>query len=261
MAKLPEWLTSALSKVLSPVVLKYSDGKYFAQYPEHEDYPGCNLSVPFDTFDEAYNSVRGNAGYSVSFDESLPEKENEWLPGLIGIKTGNSCERTYISSTDWNSLSILENAYSSWIDFATNRYPAAPHNFIDAYYFIDGHPALWTREKPSGESMNFDNWRTSGHAMRLWSAPFVSKESPTGIYFQLEAGPHVAPDYTYTSHDLRLDVSGTSYEDAIIQLAAKIDKFYDIDGTERPNVEHEPSGLELLLIERLAASKNLANND
>jgi hypothetical protein len=48
-----------------------------------------------------------------------------------------------------------------------------------------------------------------------------------------------------------LDIYAQTFEEAVVLLAQKVDKFFDIDGTERPDVEYEKSEIEKTLEERV----------
>lgn len=262
MANLPEWLNTLIPEITLPVVLKFSNDKYYAHYPEGQSYPDSTLSKPFDSFDEAYNSVSVESGFGVTFDSSLPENEHLLFDGLITVPDDSGNSRAYISSTEQSHLEILENAYNKWLTTVADEYLKHPSSFLKAYYFVDNHPCFWTRTMHPKENGWHDSWITSGHAQRLSQFVGYSEESPTGVSFNIEAGPHISPEYVHHSHDLRLEVYGHSYEDAIVKLAAKIHKFYNLDGTAREDVEYEPSPLEKLLVERLEASNSRrAQND
>lgn len=260
MANLPEWLDALIPELTLPVNLKYADGKYYAHYPEGKDYPTSAISNPFNTFPEVYESVKIESGYAVVFDESLPEMKDLLIDGLITIDSGDGWGRLFISSTEANSLNILENFYSSWITFAENEYLQHTDDFLCSYYFVDRHPAFWTRDKAYAEKAKgkvgwHDHWTTTGHTKRINHSVVFSENSPTRVSFNVETGPHISPEYVMHSCDLRLEVYGESYEEAIIKLAEKIHKFYNLDGSARENVEYEKSPLEKLLIERLASSR------
>lgn len=256
MAHLPEWLDALIPELTLPVKLKYVDGKYYAHYPDGKEYPDYTLSEPFDSFEESYDSVKGESGLTVTFDDSLPETIDLLFNGLITQNAGNGRSRAFISSTEADSLHLLEDSYKSWMKFAENEYLQHTDDFLCAYYFVDRHPCFWTRDQVKSNRPGWDdNWRTYGYTQRIDHSVRFNADSSTRVTISFETGPHHAPDYRIHSCDLRLETYGESYEDAMIKLAAKIHKFYNLDGSPRENVEYEKSPLEKLLLERLAADR------
>lgn len=247
--ELPKWLKELLPEPALPAAIKFRDGEYFVHYPENGEYPESAISGSFESIVEAYESINTRETDPI-FDPSLPElKDRHNRSGMISVKSdlGSGFSRVLISSTENDHLNILRYNYDQWQNSAP-QYLANPDDFLMAYYFLDGHPCFWTRELTSqGEHRDPFSWKMSGHAMNLWSMPQLSKENSTGVTFMMEAGSHIAPAYTSKYHDLRLDVYGNSYEDAIIKTAALVHKFFDLEGNERENVEYEKSQLEVEL--------------
>lgn len=254
--ELPAWLTNLLPEPALPAAIKFSEGKYFVHYPENGEYPESAISGPFENIVKAYESINTRETDPI-FDESLPELEDSRnRGGMIWVKSdlGSGFTRSLISSTEDDHLNILRYHWDQW-QKSTPEYFANPDDFLMAYYFLDGHPCFWTRELTSqGEHRDPFSWKMSGHAMNLWSMPQLSKENSTGVTFMMEAGSHIAPSYTSHYHDLRLDVYGTSYEDAIIKTAALVHKFFDLEGNERENVDYVKSQLEVDLEDSLERS-------
>lgn len=253
---LPKWLNDLLPEPALPAVIKYSEGKYFVDYPEDVEYPESKRSELFDNIVAAYESVNIRVIDPI-FDESLPElKDSDNDKGMVFAESelGPGFAAMLISSTEDDSLKILKYSYINWRNTA-EEYLAHTDDFLMSYYFLDGHPCFWTRKLDnSGNPRDPFDWNTSGHAMNLWSSPSFSKKNSTGVSFEMEAGAHLAPNYTTHGRDFRMDVYGTSYEDAIIQTAARIHKFFDLEGNERENIDYEKSQLELELEARLERS-------
>jgi hypothetical protein len=259
--ELPAWLTDILPEPALPAIIKYHDENYFVHYPENGEYPESKISEAFKTIVEAYDSIKIREIDPI-FDDSLPElKDKDNRHGMISVESdiGSGFMRALISSTEDDHLKILQYHYSGWRE-SVDEYLNHPDDFLIAYYFLDGHPCFWTRElNSSNEVRDPFAWKTSGHAMSLWAMPQFSEKNSTGVTFMMEAGSHIAPAYTSKYHDLRLDVYGTSYEDAIIKTAALVHKFFDLEGNERENVEYEKSQLEVdLTISLIAANEAMA---
>jgi hypothetical protein len=253
---LPAWLKELLPEPALPAAIKCSEGKYYVHYPENGEYPESAISGPFENIIEAYESINVRETDPI-FDESLPELQDPHnRGGMIWVESdlGPSFSRSLISSTEDDHLRILQYHYNGWRE-SVPEYFAKPDDFLMAYYFLDGHPCFWTRQLTnSGEVRDPFGWKMSGHAMELWSMPQISKTNPTGVSFMMEAGAHLKPDYITHGRDFRMDVYGESYEDAIIQTAALIHKFFDLEGNERENVDYVKSQLEVDLEDALARS-------
>lgn len=103
-----------------------------------------------------------------------------------------------------------------------------------AWYFIDGHPALWTRAKAEGRAARL--WETIGYANTLTVMPV---HTDNGVKVMIEGGEHDLDDDPYTpagtTHVLneRLTVEEDSWEEAILAFAAKLDTLFDETGTPR----------------------------
>lgn len=254
--ELPKWLKDLLPEPALPAVIKYSEGKYFVDYPEDGEYPESKRSEPFDNIVAAYESVNIRVIDPI-FDESLPELEDpDNREGMVWTESelGPGFATMLISSTEDDHLKILKYSYINWRNTA-KEYLAHTDDFLMSYYFLDGHPCFWTRKLDnSGNPRDPFDWNTSGHAMNLWSSPNFSEKNSTGVSFAMEAGAHLAPNYITHGRDFRMDVYGESYEDAIIKTAALIHKFFDLEGNERENVDYVKSQLEVDLEDALARS-------
>ena len=83
----------------------------------------------------------------------------------------------------------------------------------------------------------------------------------------LETGSHLnkvedgGKLYQEHYHDYRLDVWANTFEQAFIKLAAKVYKFFDHQGVERPNVPHIKPAWVLELDERIAEFKKWKNEE
>lgn len=111
------------------------------------------------------------------------------------------------------------------------NYKEDPTNFVDAYQFIQSHPAFWWRDEvdPNAE------WHTNNYTNRVWTEALGASDA---YQWALEAGRSVEGDHTHHYHDLRLDVYGIPLENAYIKLAAIVIQVFKDDGTERENIEH-----------------------
>lgn len=252
--ELPAWLREWVPEPRELLSLDYADGVYSIA---GRDFP---------TLDGAYDwACSENLNFDIS--PSIPGEENGWVFGPVERALGG---RLYFSSTDQDKMMLLQYAYQEFLQ-AAEGYLANPTDFLRSYRFLDHHPAFWVREdrprRGQREELNPTwDWKTGGHAMALWQCPMAlgpqdSEEQrahyPLGYSWAMEAGGHVLPGLQHHYHDLRLDVYGTSLEDAHTQLAALVHKFFNLDGTEREGVEYEKSELELTLEARMNSLQEL----
>jgi hypothetical protein len=144
-----------------------------------------------------------------------------------------------LGTTDEDRLAILVSDYQESQEYA-QQYSQKPEDFLSSYLFLDHHPAFWVRT-PTLPWF----WTTQGHCGGFYQC--VSANGQSKIRFELEAGPHVVDDpeygvepeaFTHHSHDYRLDSLGSSFEEAIVQLASLVHKFYLPDGAEREDMGH-----------------------
>lgn len=204
-----------------------------------------------ENVEEAYDfSARlGDTIFSGNYAHVDERWDEDRLSGSLSIpkrsKSGKiTSYRLLISHTSTDSR-ILQ--YRSYLGFLQNAlaYLKNPTDFMLAWNFLDHHPFAWYRwnkERP-------DDWATEGLISKMWLQPTYDKEG--NILFMMEAGAAVEPERTSHYHDPRLDVYAPSFNDAIIEMAALVHKFFHLDGSERENVEYEKSELELTLEERM----------
>ena len=224
--QLPDWLESNLPPVRPVEYIYYRDGAFYFR------------NWPYATFAEAYDEVPNDA--NMDFDQSVKDKMGWSDDDLFFTEEGNN--RLFIAFTNQDHREVVEENFANSLA-AIREWRENKDDFKASYCMLDDHPAFWTRHKAEP---TYD-WSNRGNVSdKFWFAP-----STSGM--MMECGAHIAPDYTDTYHDLRLDTYGTSFEDCIIQTAALVDKFFHSDGTERGGAEYEKSELELLLEERMQA--------
>lgn len=178
----------------------------------------------------------------IIFSGDYNHVDHRWDKGLGSLFVpieGSKNSRMLISHTDSDSISL---DYMSYIYFlkTAREYLQNPNDFLTAWYFVDTHPFAWHIH----EAGSYD-WAQKGHVSKVWLQPSLNKENT--VTFMLETGAAIDPDRTNHYHDLRLDIYAPTYNDSIIKLAAKIHKFFYLDGVERENIEYQKSALELEL--------------
>lgn len=151
-----------------------------------------------------------------------------------------------IGPVDTRSLDFAH--YYTWLQEA-RYWIENKDDFLAAYHFLAGHPAFWKRPRPDDYP---NEWSTDGGVSTIWSYP--QRRENGSICMMMETGSMMPPMRNHRYHDLRLDTYEDTYELGIIATAKKVHKFFDLDGSERPDVEYKKSKLELELEERMAES-------
>jgi hypothetical protein len=232
MTELPQWLTNLLPPPKDHVLLSKSADTWIVN---DNDIYSSSIKT-FSTLAEAHSYLRNN-NLDFEIDENIEGEDSLFL------SYPSERSRLYtlvLGSSDKNRLMRLQSDFKDSLDAAT-AYLADPLNFLSAYYFVDQHPAFWTYD-PDHPWF----WTTSGYCAKLYQCPYSADDG--SLVFELEAGSHVestediegAPRaFTYHYHDYRLDAVGNSFEEAIVDLASLVHKFFSAEGIERENVDHE----------------------
>lgn len=156
----------------------------------------------------------------IIFGESIAS-----VPGL-SVRGGMAIDEGGYMTIEW--LDPRERAaieYWSFLETAKD-YIAEPKSFVKSYAFLDNHPAFWHLHR-HGEL----DWIFDGFASKFYTMVFPTDKYETGVMVGFEAGG-TAPGHILHYHDLRLDTYAGSFEDAYVQLAAKVHEHFDLDGTD-----------------------------
>jgi len=225
MTTLPEWLLKELPEIKEPSTLSYENGEYIALSPN-------GLKKTFNTIDEAYDYAQKEWNSEVELDKSLPEYHENSLH--VWGKRSNHGVRILISSSDKKKLKELEEDYEEFLKLAEEYY-SNPEDFNIVYRFVDCHPAFWNRHSKEHPWL----WSTEGHCAlhngKLTLEPVFEQGKHSWF---IETGSHVETDYNTRYHDYRLDSKGETVEEAFVNLAKLIDKFYNLDGSDKGDVPH-----------------------
>lgn len=222
--QLPQWLQELLPEPATPQLLSVTkDARLELIQPD-------GSSRVFDSLEEAYRASR-----EIDLDLKVAEtvakregKEDSFLLRFVSDIDGYST--LVLSYTDQDRLNALKRGYADFLENAQN-YAAAPENFVNAWRFIDTHPAFWTAYDLKNKPLY---WVQEGHTNRLRLS--VYRQDSVALV-ELETGSHVAPEYTEHYGDWRLEVAAESYELAIIELARRVALVHNLDGTDVENSE------------------------
>lgn len=234
--RLPEWLQKELPDPSAPATISYD--KDTSTYVLVDD---DGTSRSFDNLEKAYDAER--SAVDVVISEDVPESDDY---GFITVPTHDrhhSVRMLFSRSDDDRVLSLVQE-YEAFLQVAS-EYRDDSENFAKAYSFVSAHPAFWTRGRGLGNERAFD-WTTYDFNIPHFEVALHDNGSHSWF---IESGAHVPPDYTEHYHDLRLDVYGETPEACVLELAKKLDKFFNDDGSEKENVEYEKSPLEIKLDE------------
>lgn len=224
---LPEWLTAELPEPRPTVTISWSDGQFHVT-----GHPN-----PYPTIIEAYDTVK-EADTAIIFDKSVNGHGGKLYHHIFFCKAekGKKSARLLISFTDEKHLDILQSDYDEWMK-RHQRYEKDPKSWVKAYNWLQHHPLFWHRMKNEKTYHWVTDDGLKSNSVFIWK-----RNGKPEVH--MEHGGHVETDYTTFYHDLKLDTRAKNFEKAYIKLAKLVNKFYNPDGTEKPNVPHKKSYLE-----------------
>jgi len=240
-----------------------------ARYPD-----GTTEDLPADIA-RAYEVVSDRVGTNITFSKGVLKRHSYGRPFLGGslgcaVEDQPGYTQLLLSFTDAQHIRLLKDAWTDFLEL-DRRWREDP-TFYRSYAWLSSHPAFWTRQvgtlRPGDADWSDESlwsWETDGYVPEVSVYP-----GPPGTgkaVVALEAGAHVPEsehwdratktkyviEGSYTEHyaDFRLEVSAGTYEKAIRKLARRVDRYYDVDGSERPGVHHKLTKLEKTLRRRL----------
>ena len=232
----PSWMVSLMPDVRTPCVLSYNGEKYVVAAPD-------GIVSLFDSCRDAYKTCSDN----VIVDTNVPEY-GPFGVFLINDEGPRSNSKVMLfPSNDQDRVEDIRLIYKDFLTLA-ERYKTDSSNFMKSYNFVINHPAFWFK-KDAEPSF----WWEHSYSQKVWMEPTTDDNG--NIVWMLEAGSRVLPGAHSHYHDMRLDVYAPTVEDGYVQLAALVHKFFHLDGTERENVDYEPSEDEVALREAIAEHK------
>lgn len=224
---LPKWLQAELPIPSIPAKISYHEDTHTYVL---EDDDGSSRS--FDNFKEAYDANRMSSDLVIS--DNVPESDDY---GFVYVPVYENTNRLLFSHSDETRLQLLIWRYEAFLKAAL-KYRKDPRNFSKAYNFIIFHPAFWTKRILRDTERNEKTfyWQTSRFNTPFFEVFISSDDSYTWF---IESGPHISPEYTQRSHDFRLDVYGRTPEECVFELAEKLEKLFNDDGSEKAELEEE----------------------
>jgi hypothetical protein len=233
--EMPEFRT--FDEVDPTSFLKYSEeDKVF-----YSDETTLESEKPYDI----YKELKENGFDVIVHQSALDSGQIGGREGMWSVESERKGFRTtMIGPVDTRALDFAH--FYQWLKEA-REWIENQDDFMAAYGFLQGHPAFWKRSRPE-EYPN--QWSTDEGVSTIWSYPSYRKDG--SIVMMMETGSMVSPERSRRYHDLRLDTYEDTYEKGIIATAKKVHKFFELDGSERSDVDYQKSELEITLDKRLA---------
>lgn len=241
---LPAFYTFDEPKSVFKIHVKHVEDKNFiitVVVPDGESVDDTTFSDLEDAYDYVSKNYSGNIQFTGDIEALTGSDDNFFVS--VPSKTNPKFFRLLLGRGEDESVWLAKSKYFDFLK-RSNRYVSNPNDFRTSFRWLDTHPIFWFRY-----SADSNDWQDNGAIGKMWIEVTADKQGNTVI--MLEHGSAVEPARTTHYHDLRLDVYAPTYEKAIIELAALVHKFFDVDGSERTDVEYEKSELELMLEDKL----------
>ncbi|MDR0782463.1 MAG: hypothetical protein LBE83_01720 [Propionibacteriaceae bacterium] len=277
----PAWLDVVLPETKPAIRIKL--GPQLGEAPrglvaQHPD--GSTSPLPQE-IERGYDMVGGD-GADVTFSKGVRKRYSHkrgisaMRSVFVPVDDGTGNMRMLLSFTDADRVRVLESAWAQFLEF--DRCWRRNPTFYNAFQWLGCHPVFWTRSvghtRPGDEHWQdsmFWLWQTDGYVPEV-----TVYDDRAGTVVALEAGAHVhqcehwdhnekiryliGDVYTEHYHDLRLDVHAKTYEKAVRKLARRVDKFFEVDGSEKTGVSYAKSKLEKKL-DKIVAEGRLRQAD
>lgn len=220
--RLPQWLLDALPPHLPFTVISYADGQF------HVSHDGA----VFGDIVEAYDHISAEReAYQIHLDPSVHGKGG-CLTEIGFIETsdnhdGSDTLRVLPTMSSQEIVEDLRDDYAVFITELTPAYKENPNDFLKAHRWLSYHPAFWVKGRKEKDFF----WDTTNGllGMKVRVTQSVSTGAPL---VELLHGRHEEKEgYTTYSSDPRINAHGSTYEEAIIEMASLVYGTYRLDGT------------------------------
>lgn len=237
---LPQWLNELLPEDRPVKELHVYDESQHVIYSD-------GTQREFADLEEVHNDgYEPDADTRVFNHRTKAKDESEGLFGTVNhvsYRLPNGFYGMVFSHTDADRRKRLEDNYAEALERIA-AYRESPQDFLLAWQMIDKHPGFWTLAVDYSENPWF--WETEGYCSKL--RQYVYRNDDGKVIVSLEAGGHVptrqnfdtgVDDVDYRGHygDWRLEVGAASFEDAILELAARVVICFNDDGSDRADAE------------------------
>lgn len=197
----------------------------------------------FQDFVSAYDYVSRDLGGRAVFDtEEIVKSNPTRYRGFMRTIVDNESNRLCLAYGANYALEDLEHSLEYFIQAVAKRYTKQPKDFYTSYMFLSYHPLFWSLFGDINKN-GILFWQTDEGLERMWHTVYKQKKSGKTLHL-LEHGEYLEEEIEFegqtlkvparhSSHDINLDVVAKSYEKAIIKLAGRVNKFYDLTGSPR----------------------------
>lgn len=218
---IPDWLSKALGDFSESSILWTDSKSYIVSHKGEKD-------KIYDDLVDAYDSTDVHA---LILDASLTGKND-----FFTRRTDDGFYRMFSGFTDDETAWDLECAFFGFADTIYPRYLNNPDSFVASYDFLSKHPAFWIRER-AYESISKQHWITESLLSRHSIVPEEVGNTLQPV-FRVELGGSASPEHTTTYFDEELSLKAPSYEQAVIEAAAMIEKYFWVTGEIRLELEN-----------------------
>lgn len=200
----------------------------------------------FSSFEEVYDHIENKLNGLPYFDaDEVKKSEPKKFTAMSHLLVDKASRRMFLARGD-EELWSLSYAYD-FFKKLYKKYLKNKKDFYNAYQFLTHHPVFWSLNgELKQKGMLF--WETNAGLDKMWHT--IYKDKNNVLVHLLEHGPFMDSDEKFEgeivaapcripSHDIRLDVIGLTYEEAIVRLAKRVNKFYSSNGQDRENLEKD----------------------
>jgi hypothetical protein len=197
----------------------------------------------FDDFSKAYSAAHNHKNSSLTFFKSKeiamsdPERYQDFGTSILDTKT----RRMFVSYDEEQTLKELLDDFLFFKTIAKG-YRKDKKNFYRAYNFLTYHPLFWKIEGDINRHGSL-TWNINEGLEDAWHTVYKGKNRK--VVHLLEIGEYLSEEIEYYNgetilipsriprHDAILDSVGSTYEEVIIRLAGRVNKFYNSSGILR----------------------------
>lgn len=233
---LPEWMRPLFPAFTGTQMFSYDTAKkkYVVTFSDNDEVR------EYDSMKEAYYDKGYDYLYK-SFDKTLPEyqdKESHFFEQsdddiyiLLGERE-NGSSPVFVASKDTTYVDTIREALEDFKKTEEN-YLNNVDSFGAAYIYLRDHPAFWTTSKEG--DLKYLSWDTDGGIAACRIEAYLDDKSKEDfkMKFFSEPGGRVLPDAWHHYGDDRLMAYGSSYEEVVINTAAKVYEYFDSEGNHR----------------------------
>lgn len=235
---LPKWLMEALPEQREAPILSpgNNDGVFTVKF--------SGKVLTFENLEEAYDYACKLTPYEDVSIQDFPESEQHFGAFYVGDADERGSKRILLSNSDQERLESLQEEYKQWLKISA-KYRNNPENFQNALEFLSNHPMYWSIDTGVREDRRSPyEWNTTRTIKDFYPEVHFDYDNPDQPHeWCLETGESVPPIHNHFYFDPDLTAHGKTLEEAFINLAKTIVKYFHDDGTRknltiRSNHEH-----------------------